>query len=684
MAMMTRAEALDYINHNPEGAGWRRDKSGKGYVCPLCGNGSGSEGDGLRLNPKSKSNHPHYKCFRCNASGDVMEFIAQEYGLQAGSAEAFSKAYEIYGLTVQNDSGYSSGGNEPIAWDGYISEDEAKEVEGVEPVKTETTAAPAAQAEAEAQAAARDYVRECIAAASGGADYIKGRGISSKTAAAAGIGYDERRQAIVIPTRSEDGYSYVLRHTNPAMKIRYQNAEGLSVGLFNLKALKSKEPVTILEGGFDALSLLEVGYQAIGLCSTSNAGKLIEMLERAKRDGKSLPPRFIVSMDNDKAGEDAAETLSEGLQRLSIPFEVADVSGGYKDANEALQADRERFKCAVYKAVYRAEAEAVEAHKAGALLPAFRAYVMDGKSNRAIPTGFRALDKAIGGGLFPRLYVLGAISSLGKTTFALQIADRLAASGHSVMIFSLEMPAEDLIARSLSRLSYQIAKSRNSLRLAKTELGITALERYEHYTDDERETIKTAYNQYEAYAQDTVSIYTGRQTANEIRAKVEAFIKATGRKPVVFIDYLQLIRPAEELRRATSIEQLDDTVDKLAALRRELKLPVVVISSFNRANYNTVADATAFRGSGLIEYTADAVITLELDVERKASATGAAVSNAAKLSTMDGMRGNLDSVREIKLTFLKNRGNKVGSQIYYTYDARFNYFEEDDSKVHIL
>ena len=246
------------------------------------------------------------------------------------------------------------------------------------------------------------------------------------------------------------------------------------------------------------------------------------------------------------------------------------------------------------------------------------------------------------------------------------------------------MPAEDLIARSLSRLSYQIAKSRNNLRLAKTELGITALERYEHYTDDERETIKTAYNQYEAYAQDTVSIYTGRQTANEIRAKVEAFIKATGRKPVVFIDYLQLIRPAEELRRATSIEQLDDTVDKLAALRRELKLPVVVISSFNRANYNTVADATAFRGSGLIEYTADAVITLELDVERKASATGAAVSNAAKLSTMDGMRGNLDSVREIKLTFLKNRGNKVGSQIYYTYDARFNYFEEDDSKVHIL
>ena len=656
---MTRAEALDYINNNPR---WQRDKSGKGWICPLCGSGGGKDGTGITRDKKKAK--PHYKCWACGVYGDVVDFIAQEHGLQAGSAEAFEAAYQLYGIQVSNDT--------------ELVKSKAKTVEQP-PAPQDDTAA-----KAEAQAAARAYIKESIAAASGGADYLKGRGISSKTAAAAGIGFDERRQAIVIPTRSDEGFSYVLRYINPAMKIRYQNAEGLSVGLFNLKALKRKEPVTIVEGGFDALSLLEVGYQAIGLCSTSNAGKLIEILERAKREGDSLPPRFIVSMDNDKAGEDAAETLREGLQRLSIPFEVADVSGGYKDANEALQADKERFKREVYRAVYRAEAEAVDAHKAGALLPAFRAYVMDGKSNRAIPTGFRALDKAIGGGLFPRLYVLGAISSLGKTTFALQIADKLAASGHSVMIFSLEMPAEDLIARSLSRLSYQIAKSKNNLRLAKTELGITALERYEHYTDDERDVIKTAYNQYEAYAQDTVSIYTGRQTANEIRAKVEAFIKATGRKPVIFIDYLQLIRPAEELRRATSIEQLDDIVDKLAALRRELKLPVVVISSFNRANYNTVADATAFRGSGLIEYTADAVITLELDVERKASATGAAVSNAAKLSTMDGMRGNLDSVREIKLTFLKNRGNKVGSQIYYTYDARFNYFEEDDSKVHIL
>lgn len=683
---MTRAAALDYINTHPEGAGWRRDKSGKGYVCPLCGNGSGSDGDGLRLVPKSKDkgSHAHYKCFACKVYGDVMDFIALERSLQPGSLEAFTEAYALYGIDVENDAGYSgSGSNEPLSWDGDIEYDGAGETE---PVKSETTAAPAAQsaegepqgnAEAEDKAAAREYIGECIQALSGGADYLRGRGISKKTAAAAGIGFDAQRQAIVIPSRSDEGLSYVLRYTNPAMRIRYQNAEGLKAGIFNFKALKSGEPVIVVEGGIDALSFLEIGYQAIGLNSTSNAELLIEMLERAKPE--SLPPQFVIAMDNDKAGEGAAETLSEGLKRLSKPFTVLDVAecyNGRKDANEALQADKEGFKRAVYRATHKAEAEAVDAHKVKALLPAFRAYVMDGKSNKSISTGFKWLDRAIGGGLFPRLYVIGAISSLGKTTFALQIADYVAASGHDVLIFSLEMPMEDLIGRSISRLTYLMAKAEGNMRLAKTELEITALEKYARYTDDEREAIKTAYSQYEAYAQDTLSIYTGRHTVGEIRAKTEAYINATGHKPLVVIDYMQWINPMPDKQRATVREQINDTVDRLAAMRRELKIPVIAISSFNRNSYNTTADNSAFKESGDIEYTADCTMALELDIERRGNASK--VTNAAKQDTIDALAGE-KGVRAIKLTFLKNRGNKIGEKVYFKYDARYNHFEEDES-----
>lgn len=664
---MTRAAALDYINRNPEGAGWRRDKSGKGYVCPVCGNGSGSDGDGLRVNPKDKSRYPHYKCFACDAYGDVMEFIALEHGLEPGSAEAFAEAYDLYGIEVVND-----GESKPVKSE--VSAAEARDLQPQEPQDE-----PAAQGNAEAEAAARAYITDCIAAASGGAEYIQGRGISMETAAGAYIGYDAQRRAIVIPTRSESGSSYVLRYTNPAMKIRYQNAEGLDVGLFNLKALKSGEPVFVVEGGFDALSILEAGYQAIALCSTSNAGKLIAMLERAKPE--SLPPRLLLSMDNDKAGEAATEALSEGLQRLSIPFEVVNIAEGYKDANEALQADREGFARGLYKAINGRKVEAVDAHKVGALLPAFKAYVQDGKANKSIPTGFRAFDKAIGGGLFPRLYVIGAISSLGKTTFALQIGDRIAAGGHDVLIFSLEMPQEDLIARSISRLTYEIARSKGNMSLAKTELGITAYERYERYTDDERKVIGTAYEQYAAYASDMLSIYTGRHTAQDIRERVEDYIEVTGRKPLVIADYLQIVQPMPQLRRATVREQVDDNMERLLSMRRELKLPIILISSFNNTAQNTVADVTSFKESGGIGYNADAVITLELDVERRGNASGVKVSNAAKQDTIEAMRGN-DGIREIKLRFLKNRGNRVGSEIFFTYDARFNVFAEDASKEH--
>ena len=686
MRTMTRAEALDYINSTPEGAGWRRDKSGKGYVCPLCGNGSGADGDGLRVNPKDKGKSKHYKCFACQAYGDVMEFIALEHGLEPGSAKAFEAAYQLYGIQVSNDTGYNGGSTEALEYDAVIEYDG----EG-EPVKSEVSEGdaqdrqqPAAQddtgvqAQAEAQAAARAYIKESAAAVAKGAEYIQGRGISLATAEAAGIGYDAGKAAIVIPTRSESGSAYVLRYTNPSMKIRYQNAAGLEVGIFNLKALKSGEPVFVVEGGFDALSILEAGYQAIALCSTSNAGKLIEMLEHGISRGAAIPHRFIVAMDNDKAGAAAAETLSEGLERLSLPYAEANIAEGYKDANEALQADREAFKRQLYKA-YNPSAAEVDAHKVGALLPAFKEYIQDSKANKAIPTGFEELDTALGGGLYPKMYVIGAISSLGKTTFALQIADRVAASGNDVMIFSLEMPMEDLIGRSISRLTYQNARASGKMWLAKTELEITAYEKYKGYTDDERNAIATAYAQYAAFASDKLSIYTGKHTAADIRSKVEAYIAVTGIKPLVVLDYLQIIKPMPELRRATVREQVDDMIERLAAMRRELKVPIIVISSFNRNSYNTVADATAFKESGEIEYTADAVISLEPNVERKANAGANGSTNKAKVDTMEALRGNEHGIRDIKLTFHKNRGNRVGSTIYFDYNAPYNFFEVNES-----
>lgn len=58
---------------------------------------------------------------------------------------------------------------------------------------------------------------------------------------------------------------------------------------------------------------------------------------------------------------------------------------------------------------------------------------------RHIPTGFSGLDKVLNGGLTPGLTILGALSGLGKTTLALQIADQIASRGENTLFVSLEM-----------------------------------------------------------------------------------------------------------------------------------------------------------------------------------------------------------------------------------------------------
>lgn len=64
-------------------------------------------------------------------------------------------------------------------------------------------------------------------------------------------------------------------------------------------------------------------------------------------------------------------------------------------------------------------------------------------------TGFRNLDAETS--LYPGLYVLGAISSLGKTTFVHQMADQIAAAGGHVIYFSLEQTVLELASKSVSR-----------------------------------------------------------------------------------------------------------------------------------------------------------------------------------------------------------------------------------------
>ena len=82
-----------------------------------------------------------------------------------------------------------------------------------------------------------------------------------------------------------------------------------------------------------------------------------------------------------------------------------------------------------------------------------------------IKSGYRNLDLITN--LYPGFYVLGAVSSLGKTTFIHQMADQIACAGRPVLFFSLEQTRLELTTKSLSRIMAQV-----DARTARTSLQI--------------------------------------------------------------------------------------------------------------------------------------------------------------------------------------------------------------------
>lgn len=616
------------------------------------------------LNPAHKDRHPSMSldrsrgkvhCFSCRADYDTLDLIGIDYGL-TDARDIFQKAYELYGI----------------------------EIEGATMQKTQATTHSAAPAQPAArpqpaQKAAQDYTAYCeeMHRHITETDYPQRRGLTEATIDRFKLGFDKAWkahqdrglwQALIIPTGRGQ---FVVRNTDEKAdeKHRYDAGNGPRIPI-NLEALQQQEkPVFIVEGELDALSIIEAGGEAIGLGSVSNAGKLLQAL-----DGIELSKPLLLSLDNDDAGKKAQAELVEKLQARGIPFLEADINGPYKDANEALMADREAFIATVAAAIDEAvNVEARERERerqdylknsAAGHIDAFLQGIASSIDTRHISTGFPKLDAALDGGtyggLYDGLYIIGAISSLGKTTLVLQIADNIARDGQDVLIFSLEMARAELMAKSISRhtliycLEHEIPP-----RNAKTNRGITSAKRYEYYTEQENEVIAAAIKAYEEYAHHVfITEGVGDIGVNEIRATIEKHKRITGNTPVVVVDYLQIIAPYND--RATDKQNTDKAVLELKRISRDYKTPVIGVSSLNRASYNEPVSMAAFKETGAIEYSADVLIGLQL---AGVGGNGFDV-NAAKAR----------EPRQIELVVLKNRNGPTGGTVAFEYYPKFNYF----------
>lgn len=221
------------------------------------------------------------------------------------------------------------------------------------------------------------------------------------------------------------------------------------------------------------------------------------------------------------------------------------------------------------------------------------------KSAGSHKTGFPELDEK-SNGLYTGLYVIAATSSLGKTTFALQIADNLAASGKDVLFFSLEQSRLELISKSFSRLWAQNGN--------KVISSLTF--RNGRYHDE----LKKAIDLYKEKFSNHMNIIEGNFGCNVdyVEAYVKEYIAKNSCSPVIIVDYLQILQPSTFQKSTSTREAIDQNVTALKRLSRDYGLTVFVISSINRSNYMQPIDFESLKESGGIEYTADVVWGLQL------------------------------------------------------------------------
>ena len=286
----------------------------------------------------------------------------------------------------------------------------------------------------------------------------------------------------------------------------------------------------------------------------------------------------------------------------------------------------------------------------------------------AIKTGFKFLDQVLEGGLYEGLYTIGAISSLGKTAFCGNIADNIATAGHDVIIFSFEMSKFEFMARSISKLTFAyFLGHRDTIKYewCKTERGITDGSRYKFYAPDEIDLINKCKSTYAAKAGQHLYIYEsiGEMSVNDIASIVKAHIENTGNKPVVIIDYLQLIKNEDPRINSNDKVKTDANLTALKKLSRDEKLAIIAISSFNRNSYETRARFESFKESGSVEYTSSVLLALQLA--------------GVEQDNFNVNEAKAKNPREIELVILKNRQGKSGDTIKYYYYPMFNFFYED-------
>ena len=599
-------DLLDYVESN-----WSFDKEVKVSSgvqlspCPMCGHN-----DCFTVYTKTN----RFTCFSgdCDNKGDVIELM-----MKTGKAADFKEALAL--LSLGNQSKVC-----PPPFKPYTEPTVEQEVEAANRMRT-MQSKPVISNPVPVIPAVGSNVSY--------ASYFIGRGLS---------------QSIIDKYNLSISGSQALlpcglkRNLDLNAEKRYLLPYGKPVELFNPEYLSESGIIFICEGIFDALSLETLGHKAISINGSTQVNKLIEQLKSSDTECT-----IISAFDNDEAGFKTMEKLKTACKDLKISFDVLDINNKYKDVNEWLIADSFELQSHVVKLI--SSLTSININRADC----FDDFMQSIETPvNYISTGFNGLDKALGGGLLSDIYIIGGTPGAGKSAFILQICHAVSKAEIPVLYFSLELSTKEIDARNISRLTFT-ADNNNYISAMKIKMG--------DITDAQRTILKNLAPEYKKdFKNFHIDTCQEGRTIDTIIESAEWHKKATGKSPVIVVDYLQILQTTDT--KQTEKQAIDNAMTELKRLSNNLNTPVIVIASLNRASYDKGNSMSGYKESGSIEYSAAIAMNII------PTSAGREQLEARK----EGM--NVPCI-ETELTIVKNRHYITGSTNFDFYGAG-NYFKE--------
>ena len=637
-----------------ENAGVIRPAKKLGYVCPFCGNGTGDNGDGLSVTEQAWGYN--YKCFgKCEgANYTAVDLIKEHYRLRS-MGEVAAKAKEEFKM-----SDFSS-------FNGNKKADERKGEQKTESPKN------------------YDAFYQKVQNRLASKEKIEIRGFNLEDLAEVGVGLASAADLKSVGEGVPQGGEYlIIPHNSSRFFIRQVNqpAEGhdpvkrVNTGckkteIYNPYKIDFRKAFFVVEGEIDCISIHKAGFPVVALSGAGEYKTLLNTLARVKTDDRS-EIKAIILLDADETGQKVAKTVVGKLRE-----------GGYLAANFILSKDYDSnaFMCKDFSGFQKRLEEIFnqadeqflndELSKLGnAEILSNTFDTLDDTTEQMKSTvlkwGFSRIDENLP--ILPGSYLLGALPSMGKTAFALQVAANICEQGKSVLYVSYEPTSTQMAYKDLARYWFLKNWGKNAQADFVPSAKDLMLGKFPQNTMFTEAEMKKVREELRTKRKKFYFLQGQKETAQDLIGKIKFFVNR-GVKFII-IDYIQLIKGTDP--KKTVREQIDETVRDLQIFQSQNKLSMLFISSFNRENYRKYACLESFKESGGLEYTADGMLAIQFDSDSDAKV----FTDNKKFQELKQKQP-----RDIELVCVKNRWGMDFVDKFAYHSKHETFFEKDSSEV---